>query len=88
MLLDELPVKTVHTLQRSITWTEVEVVSATQNPRRRLMRYLARPRRWALGVRLKVPNRWRRVLELRRRRPAPWLKQLRADKTRAPRRRH
>jgi hypothetical protein len=65
VLLDELPAKTVHTLRRSITWTEVEVVYPIKNPLRRLTSYLARPRRWALGIRRNDPKNWVRLLKLR-----------------------
>jgi hypothetical protein len=43
VLLDNFSSKTFHTLRRSITWTEVEVVYPIKNPLRRLISYLSRP---------------------------------------------
>jgi hypothetical protein len=46
VLLHELPAKTFHSLLRSITWTEVEIVFPSKNPLRRFFGHLARPSRW------------------------------------------
>jgi hypothetical protein len=50
VLLQDLPVKTIHRLLKSVTWTEVDAAFATKNPLRRFVSRISQRGRWVVSV--------------------------------------
>jgi len=51
VLLQDLPSKTMHRLLKSVTWTEVEPVSAVHAPLRRISGLIGRSGLWPMTLR-------------------------------------
>jgi hypothetical protein len=51
MLLEDLPEKVFNRLLKSVTWTEIQGISASKHWMRRSLARAARPSRWVARVR-------------------------------------